>query len=200
MKTIVVTVTMMMALAGIAQAGITSVTCPQDNDGALTMDQFKDVTWDPATEILKVNEIQNWNPGHIFPTFLAEGDPYAWILKDVENQTDFSWTGYHFNVYMPNTFGIVSSAQPLGWTVQVTQPTLENDVIIDGVNVGSRYHGALDFFVGTGSAIPVGQTAEFGARLFWPSGNGNFCVEQIALPEPTSLVLLALGGLLLRRR
>jgi len=192
---------LVLAMGAIAQAGITGATCTQDNDGALTMNPLTDVTYDPAGYLgepsLTVDEIQHWGPAHIYPAFEADGDPAAWILKDVVNQTNFDWTDYHFNIYMQNPYQITTSVQPLGWTATVTDPVLEENVTIDGVNKGALYHGAVDFF--GGAPIVMGSMAEFGARLFWADGNGSFCIEQIPTPEPTALVLL-LGGLAFLRR
>ncbi len=200
----VMAVALVLTATAVAQAGITGATCTQDNDGALTMDPATDVTFmmsgQDGEPTLRVNEIQHWGPAHIFPTFEANGDPAAWVIKEVVNQTTFEWTDYHFNIYMPNDFDITTTIQPLGWTVDVTQPVWVQNIIRDGVDIGAGWHGMADFYQGTGNSIPIGGSAEFGVRLWWADGNGDFCIEQIPTPEPASLMLLALGALMLRRR
>jgi hypothetical protein len=202
----VIAVALVLAATVAAQAEITGASCTQDNDGALIMEPATDVSFAMVGQrtgepTLTVNETQLRDTAHIFPVFTATaGDPAAWVIKEVANQTTFEWTDYHFNMYMPNDFDITSTIQPLGWTVDVTQPVWQEHIIRDGVDVGSGWHGMADFFQGTGNPIPIGDPAEFGVRMWWASGTGDFCIEQIATPEPASLVLLALGAVMLRRR
>ncbi|MBN2446848.1 MAG: PEP-CTERM sorting domain-containing protein [Phycisphaerae bacterium] len=195
MKTrFVITGLAVLAAASLANAAIIDASCTDDGDGAVTMGAW-DWTWDAGTETatMTVPETQHWGPAHIFPEFFADSevDPYAWVIKEVENDTTFVWTDYHINITLNNTFTIVEAAGPAGWlTPVITQPT----------QVGSEWIGSVDYYYGgSGTEILIGGIGDFSAKMQF-AGSASFCFEQIPTPEPASLGLLVMGGLALLRR
>lgn len=177
-----------------AMGDVIEADCWDDGDGAVTMGAWT-WYWDDGTQTANMNvpECQHWAPAHIFTEFITDTpeDPFAWILKEVENDTTFDWTDYHINISAPQMFGIVLALQPAGWLAPViTPPTLQ----------GTEWVGAVDYYYGGPSTeVPIGGVGEFGVRLQF-AGSVTFCIEQIPTPEPSSLALLALGAVALLRR
>ena len=182
-------------LAGPAVGDVINADCYDDGDGAVTMGAWT-WSWDDVegTAYMNVPEVQHWGPAHIYPEFYTDtpADPYAWIIKEVENDTTFDWTDYHVNITMDHEFSIVTATSPTDWlTPSITQPTQQDDVWV----------GSIDYqYDGVGTEITIGNIGEFGMKLSF-SGTSCFCVEQIPTPEPSSLGLLSLAAFgLLRRR
>ncbi len=99
---------------------------------------------------------------------------------------------------MNKTFSISTSViAPDGWTFVVTQPLPDQEL----PNGGTGWLGTVDYYVGTGDAIGIGESGDFGLKMSF-LGGVEFCTEQIPTPEPTSIAVLALGSamLMIRRR
>ncbi|MBN2562893.1 MAG: PEP-CTERM sorting domain-containing protein [Phycisphaerae bacterium] len=177
-----------------AAGDVVGADCYDDGDGAVTMGAWSWEWDDPSdTATMNVPETQHWAPAHIFTEFYTDTpeDPNAWVIKEVENDTDFDWTDYHINVSLDRMFTIVTATSPTDWlTPVITQPTLQGEV----------YLGTVEYYYdGLGTEIPIGETGEFGVKLNF-TGSVSFCMEQIPTPEPSSAAMLALGALALLRR
>jgi hypothetical protein len=65
---------------------------------------------------------------------------------------------------------------------------------------GSGYVGTIDYSIGTGSPILVGDEAEFGFYIPSFTGSGTYSTSQTPIPEPATITLLCIGALALTRR
>lgn len=196
----VMAVAMVLAATTIAQAKITAWNCADDGDGAIVMQPgqwtvINEAVGTPAEYRLDISGVQEWYPAHVQGDFTTDTpeDPIVWIVEQVENQTDFIWTDYHIDIGMTKPFSIIGVVAPPDWTWAITQPVGGQPI----PNGGTGWLGSVDYYAGT--PIQIGQSGQFGLVISF-LGSVEFCTEQIPTPEPASLVLLALGSLLLRRR
>lgn len=164
--------------AGAAQAGFTS--------------------WDPVWVDTRPLSEQGWDwdaeafTWDVWETFESGGtavfgcsgstgpDPTILVTKTVTNDSGFAWTSYEVEItgtgasYVP-----ASAASPTYSTIS---------------EVGST----VTF---SGATVNPGDVVELSFEINIPANTQfTFDVSQTPIPEPTSLGLLALGGLLLRRR
>ena len=175
--------------------------CDDDGDGAIVMDdQLTTFTYDSGSNeyTLSLDGKQYWDPAHVEGDFTTdtELDPIVWIAETVENQTTFDWTDYHIDIGMTKDFSISTSViAPDYWTSVITQPTSGQPL----PNGGTGWLGSIDYYIGTGSPIIVGDSGDFGFKISF-LGSVDFCTEQTPTPEPATICLLGLGALVLRRR
>jgi hypothetical protein len=122
-------------------------------------------------------------------------DPHLTVINAIDNDTDFTWTDYQVQVSMAVPFTLSGAANdiPGDWTATVTQaPTF------DGV---SLYVGQLDYAVGTGTPVAIGDTLET-RFVIGLSGSTTYQYTEsmTPTPEPATLSLIAMGGLAMLRR
>ena len=183
---------LMMSGAPLVSADIIAWDLDDDGDGAVDMDW---ATWEESTYELSEQCTQYWWPGHLLGSFTTdtEEDPTVWIRNTVINEGDVAplvWTDFHINIYMNKTFTILDAVvpEPSDWQVyEVTQPTLQ----------AGQWVGSVDYLGGT--PISYGDEGQFDVKVSF-LGSINYCLELIPTPEPTSLLLCGLGGLVLIRR
>jgi len=173
--------------SSVSGASIIDWECADDGDGAVECT----ASWDQDTYELGIDGVQNWSPGHVLGSFTTdtEEDPAVWILNMIENDTAFDWTGFKVNISMSKTFNISNVSGPDGWTFGITSP-VEN---------AGTWTGIIEWDMGTGSAVAIGESGSFNYKLTF-LGSIQYCQEMIPLPEPGTLGLLALGGLAFLRR
>ncbi|MGD0140986.1 MAG: PEP-CTERM sorting domain-containing protein [Tepidisphaeraceae bacterium] len=124
----------------------------------------------------------------------TDSDPVLVVDNDVNNDTDFTWTGYDVTVSMPNPFSLYNAevTNPANWTATVTAPT--------EISPG-EYEGAIDYAAGT--PILVGGELDFQYTLQFTGATSYSFTESVTpVPEPASIGLLTMGvvALLARRK
>ena len=197
-KILVAFLVISLVSVSLVNAAITDWRCDDDGDGAIVMDTPA-LTYDSDVNeyTLSMDGLQNWYPAHVVGDFNTdtELDPTVWIAETVDNNTTFAWTDYHITIGMTKTFSISTSViAPDDWTFVVTQPVVGS---IPGGGTG--WVGTIDYYVGDGSPIGIGESGDFGFKVSF-LGKVAFCTEQIPTPEPTTLVLLSIGVLAFIRR
>ncbi|MGA2797095.1 MAG: PEP-CTERM sorting domain-containing protein [Thermoguttaceae bacterium] len=180
-----------LVLSTSANANITSVDCYNDGDGAIIMNYWDSDLSDSANGIVSMDEALHWYPAHaLVDVTTDELDPTLRITKEVDNDTTYAWSGYLINVVRNGYFTIPSATEPIGWNPPaITTPTLQ----VSGIYAG-LYEGSVSYAAGAGTPVAIGNTGVFKLTTSF-SGSSTFTLEQIPIPEPSTLALLLLGGL-----
>ncbi|MCE5280401.1 MAG: PEP-CTERM sorting domain-containing protein [Planctomycetaceae bacterium] len=200
MRSYAAAVTCLALCVASASAGITDYAIANDGDGAINC--VVDSWADEGAETYSMTIVgdQFWGPGHMVGEFTVDNDPTVRVRNIIDNETSSAWIGYRVNVFLANPF-MVSTAPadllvygPTDWTATLTQSATWN---------GTAYQAIIDYTGGT--PIAVGETLDFGYKFIF-QGTVQYCQEMIpislAIPEPATMSLLAIGGLaaLLRRK
>jgi hypothetical protein len=172
-------------------ANLTNVVFADDGDGAVVCNS---TNWTgSATELsLSVVGNQYWQPGHVIFDVLTDSpdDPTLKINNSIDNDTSFAWTQFTVNIYMATNFSLsnVTVTAPGDWSV------VSYDA--NGIWNGSAYVATVVY--NNGNPIAINSAIDFG---YWVTFSGSpsyqICQEMIPVPEPSSLALVAIAGLLL---
>lgn len=106
---------------------------------------------------------------------VTDADPVMHMTMTVENQSDFTWTGYEFAIAGTGVSFVPGSASSDVFT-GVNEPDVMT-VIFSGGTVVTTTTVGFEF------DILVDSTGDFG-----------FSLTQSPIPEPATLMLLSLGG------
>lgn len=181
-------------------ATITGWDCSDDGDGAIVMTP---TAWTPnggGDYTYSMSCAQHWYPGHLQGDFTTDalGDPTVGIIEDISNDTTFDWSDYHITIGMTQSFSFVPSytVMPSGWTESFVAPVAG---ILPNTNNVSGYVGTVNYYIGTGDPVAMGDDGLFGFKISF-TGSTNFTTEQIPTPEPTTIILLGLGAISVIRR
>ena len=167
-----------LALCSVAQARIANFQCTFPNDL-----QQVNHTWvfdEQNVELSLAEVIEAVGSDPLLLSGDTDGDQTLHVVKAVENQTGVTWTGYELHLSGAG----VSFVAPVGSSHFLTWNVTAN--LIEYFSPNPVPHGdtvVLDFYINVQE-----------------SGLFSFTLTQAPIPEPATLGLLALGGLLLRRR
>jgi hypothetical protein len=190
---------LLLATTSLVNASVTGVNCDDDGDGAIVMGS---PTWTDEGDYyyVGISGTQYDYPAHVLGDFITdtEEDPIVWLVESVDNETDFAWTDYHIDIGMNKTFTITGVIAPLDWTYTITPPVSGMPLPGDP-SPGTGWVGYVDYYMGTGDAIGIGDSGDFGIKLSF-KGTVAFCTEQVPTPEPATVGLLGLGALALLRK
>jgi hypothetical protein len=151
-------------------------------------------TWDASTLTNLDISGNQYNAGLIKANIYTDSpeDPTLTINNSLDNDSTFTWTAYHVNVYLSTNFTLSAQAvtTPGDWSAVITQQ--------GNVWNGSAFVGQLDFYSGT--PIPVSGALDFTYKMtFFGLTQFSFTQELIPVPEPSTLGLVLIGGMLLAR-
>jgi hypothetical protein len=176
-----------------ANADIIDWDAADDGDGAIVCT----TEWDEITYELFVDGVQYWDPGHVLGYFTTdtEADPTVWFRNSVVNEYDIEplvWTDYHITMTMNKTFNILAADTMDDWSYSYT-PTATYDPDL------ALWVGTVDYVMDAGGEpIDYLDEGQFDFQVSFV-GSVTFCQEMVPTPEPSGLLILGLGALLLRR-
>jgi hypothetical protein len=194
------------ACCSVSNASITNAWWTADTDGNIVC---RDWTWNSTQPTLWMCGAQNGVPAqpgpglpaHMLGTILTDTaeDPTLFLGSSVNNDTGGMWIGYQVNVIMnaPFTFfgtPAVATVPADSWFLAGTvAPSFQ----VSGPHAG-LYEGTINFSGGT--PLGIGDELDFSYAINFNSAlSYAFTQEMIPIfsevPEPSTVALLAVGGL-----
>jgi hypothetical protein len=187
-----------LACCSISQASITSATWYSLDHNTLncTSNAF-------ASDTLGMSGTQKAPAAHMVADIFTDttADPTLTLSSIVNNDTGFAWNGYQVNVVMSVPFSFTAPAPnaqnpPVNdwFLAAVVPPTLQG-----GASPWAGYYeGTLDFSAGT--SVGIGEKLDFQYTISFGSSTHYILTQEmipseITIPEPSTVALLAIGGL-----
>jgi len=216
---VLTTLVALVAFNSVALASIDTFTMADDGDGVITCE----ATWDATPGIMTiVGDHLLWDAGHVLAeegdlTTDTEEDPTVIIANIIDNDTNFAWTKYTIKVAIR---AVVPDAEdpdtdltslsltvdefadaPDNWLASVTQELTytESYTDADGTVREDYFVGQIEYTAGT--PVPVTGYVDLRYTLSFEGATSYLLSQEMTpIPEPTTLTLLALGGLAVLRR
>ena len=171
--------------------GLTVTDCTFDGDDCNTYDWIFEVN-DNGTPgkisddlyLLTLTEIiETASPGSVTVLGSTEYDPVIHYTKTITNTSGFDWTGYEL---------IIS-----GTNVSFDYTNLPTSDVFLNVDISDP----MKIVFSSPNVVEDGMTVVLDFDVLVPdSGSFQICLEQIAIPEPATMLLLGVGGIVLLRR
>ncbi len=199
---IVLVVSMALTCVGTVKAGILSLSCASDDDGAINGVQ---TGWnyqgsDTYNVNIKGNQLRG--PGAMVMDFTTDtpDDPTIKSINQVENDTDLAWTGYLIDVTLdvPSLLTTYSISNPIvspsDWTAVITtQPV---------AYTGTQYEYKEEIELDGGTPIGTNDELDFSYNITFAGVTTYHAIQEqtpisadpVLVPEPSMLVLLAVGA------
>lgn len=167
-----------VAICSVAQAGILNFQCTFPNEL-----QQANHTWVFDEQNLELSVAEVIEAVGSDPLLLSgdtDGDETLHVVKTVENQSGVTWTGYELHLS--------------GTGVSFVAPASSTRFLTSNVTAN-----LIEFF--SPNSVPHGDTVDLEFYVHMASaGSLNFTVTQVPIPEPATVGMLVLGGVLVRRR
>jgi hypothetical protein len=171
-----------VSVVSVAQGGVV-IDNPVASGSVLLTDHFLANLELTLNETVNATQPGQW--GYLALTGNTDTDPSLHIVKSILNDSTFEWTDYHVVVtgsagvsYIP---GSAASDR-----FQVIVPTIEP---------GSA---TLDFYAPL--SVPIGDTVTIAFDVILPAGMFSLNIDQRPTPEPFTMLLMSMGGMVLLRR
>lgn len=188
-------------VASCASAAITGITFVADTDGAIVVPQSQAPQWSGSSGSEVVSGVQHAWPAQLVGQVTASDDldPTINSVQNVLNDTGFTWTAYTLNLYMNKPFTLDLATGPANWSLTAIPASSGSFLDSDG-NVWTDMATVNYHSNGPAYNIHNGDSGQFGVTFSF-AGSSFYTIELIPVaPEPVSLMLLAVGGLLLARK